>query len=216
MEAELQENSDRKNAIKMQQILKDCQSKLADLEKKSKETLAVYNQYKVVYNNMMQNLEVIEKNSDSDNTAKVDGLIDAIDAIVSNLTRLDKEMNSVLANCNVVQAEYANIMKNARSAKASMQKYKESFVVAKDQAEKNIEAKKTELAEQAKKVDKQLLAKYKQKSAEKHKVFVPAMDGKCGGCRMEISAGKLNVLKSAGYIECENCGRIIYLKDKNA
>jgi predicted nucleic acid-binding Zn-ribbon protein len=73
---------------------------------------------------------------------------------------------------------------------------------------------KEKLSEQAKKVDKTLLAKYKQKSAERINVFVEEVAGKCGGCRMEISASKLNTLKANGFIECENCGRIIYTKNK--
>ena len=35
---------------------------------------------------------------------------------------------------------------------------------------------------------------------------------KCGGCRMAISGTKLKQLKEKGVIECENCGRIIFLQ----
>ena len=128
---------------------------------------------------------------------------------------LDKEIATIVSNANNVQNEYNAIMKNARSAKANMQKYKDNYNTAKAEADAKIADKKAELAKQGAKVDKALLAKYKQKSAEKKRVFVPLVAGKCGGCRMEVSAGKLNVLKSSKFIECENCGRIIYLDEKD-
>ena len=43
-------------------------------------------------------------------------------------------------------------------------------------------------------------------------VFVELTATKCGGCRMEISVSKQAKLKADGMIECENCGRIIYVK----
>lgn len=213
LESELAEHEDRKNAIKMQHILKDCQAKLVELENKSKETLKAYSQYKNVYNNMAKNLEVIEKNAETENLSKIEGLVDAIDAIVSNLTMLDKKMATIINYAESVQSEYNNIMKNARSAKASMQKYKESFNGAKEEAEKLIQAKKVELQKQGSKVDSKLLQKYKQKANDSKKVIVPLVNGKCGGCSINLSAGNLNVLKTKKVIECENCGRIIYIED---
>ena len=62
------------------------------------------------------------------------------------------------------------------------------------------------------KVDPKLMAKYASKSEGKiFPIFVPETNGRCGRCRMEISASKLSDLKSKGTVECENCGRIIYL-----
>lgn len=214
IEGQIAENTNRKNAIKMQQFLKDAQGKLVELEKRAGETIKAYNQYKEVYNKMAKNLEFVEKNSGSDDIAKSEGLLDAIETISSNLTKLDKEMSAIIANCAGIQNEVASIMKSARTAKANMQKYKEEFAKYKAEMDEKIAELKEQLAKQAKKVDKTLLTKYKQKSAEKVNVFVPEVSGRCGGCRMEISASKLNTLKSENYIECENCGRIIYVKKK--
>lgn len=214
IEAQIADNTNRKNAIKMQQFLKDAQSKLVELEKRSDDTIKAYNQYNEIYNKMAKNLEVAEKNSGSDDVSKSEGLLDAIDTISSNLSKLDKEMASIIANCASIQNEVASIMKSARTAKANLQKYKDEFAKFKEEMDAKIAELKEELAKQAKKVDKNLLAKYKQKSAEKINVFVAEVSGKCGGCRMEISASKLNTLKTDGFIECENCGRIIYSKKK--
>lgn len=212
LEAQIADNTNRKNAIKMQQFLKDAQAKLVELEKRASETIKAYNQYKDIYNKMAQNLEFVEKNAGSEDIAKSEGLLEAIDTISSNLNKLDKEMSSVIANCAGIQNEVASIMKSARTAKTNMQNYKDEFAKFKTEIDAKIAELKEKLAKQAKKVDKTLLAKYKQKSAEKANVFVPEVSGRCGGCRMEISASKFNKLKEEKYIECENCGRIIYYK----
>ena len=212
LEAQIADNVNRKNAIKMQQFLKDAQSKLVEFEKRADDTIKAYNQYKEIYNKMAKNLEVAEKNSSSEDITKSEGLLDAIDTITSNLSKLDKEMASIVANCTSIQNEVTSIMKSARNAKANLQKYKDDFAKDKEEMDAKIAVLKEDLAKQAKKVDKTLLAKYKQKSAEKANVFVAEVSGKCGGCRMGISASKLNTLKADGFIECENCGRIIYQK----
>lgn len=214
IEAQIADNANRKNALKMQQFLKDAQTKLAELEKRADDTIKAYNQYKEIYNKMAKNLEVAEKNAGSDDISKSEGLLEAIDTIASNLTKLDKEMASIMANCASIQNEVSSIMKSARTAKANLQKYKDEFAKYKEEMDVKIAGLKEKLAEQAKKVDKTLLSKYKQKSVEKTNVFVAEVSGKCGGCRMEISASKLNTLKANGFIECENCGRIIYTKNK--
>ena len=212
IEAEIMENKDRKNALKMQQFLKDAQSKLVELEKRDGETIKAYNQYREIYNKMAKNLEVAEKNSGGEDVSKNEGLLDAIETITSNLNKLDKEMSAVINNCTSIQNEVSSIMKSARTAKANMQKYKEDFAAYKAQMDEKIAELKDKLAKQAKNCDKTLLTKYKQKAAEKTNVFVPEVSNRCGGCRMEISASKLNKLKTDGFIECENCGRIIYTK----
>jgi len=103
-------------------------------------------------------------------------------------------------------------VQSARAAKSSLEKSKTEFGVAKAETEQKIAGIRAELAELEKTADKTLLQKYKQKRNEKANVFVLEINGKCGGCRMEISAEKKAKLKADGRIECENCGRIIYTK----
>ena len=210
MERDLLENSDRMNAIKMQQYLKECQSKLIQLEEKAQNVVNAYNQYKEVYTKMAQNVELISKNANSSDETKLNGLLDANESIIDNLNKLEKEIANVIASCSALNGEQVSIMKNARTAKVNMEKDKEHYAQSKQASEAEISAKKKKLEELAKSVNKDLLAKYKQKAPEKNKVFVPVVSGKCGGCRMEIPAGKMNILKNAKFIECENCGRIIY------
>lgn len=212
LESDIAENADRKNALKMQQYLKDYQAKLVELNKKAKMLSDNFKKYKEIFNQMAQNLELITKNLSNEDEKKLDGLIEAGDAITNNLLKLEKKLVEISTESAAVQTEYASIIKNARTCKSNLEKYKNNYNAQKAEIEKQIAEKKANLETIAKKVDKQLLQKYKQKRNEKSKVFVAEINGKCGGCRMEISVSKLAKLKSDGMIECENCGRIIYIK----
>jgi len=212
LENELSQNEGRKNAIKMQQTLKDYQTKLLQLNQKAQNLVAEFDKYREIFNSMAENLEVVNKNLSQKDEKKLEGLIEANDAIANNLLRLEKKITDVLAECDKVQNEYNNIMKSARAAKSSLEKSKTEFGVAKAETEQKIAGIRAELAELEKTADKTLLQKYKQKRNEKANVFVLEINGKCGGCRMEISAEKKAKLKADGRIECENCGRIIYTK----
>ena len=209
---ELQANEGRKNAIKMQQALKDYQVKLLELNKKASNLTQEFDKYREIFNSMAENLEVVNKNLEQKDEKKLEGLIEANDAIANNLLKLEKKITTVLEECDKVQAEYQNIMKSARLAKTNLEKYKAEFSEVKTATEQKIAKIQEELAVLEKTADKTLLQKYKQKRAEKVNVFVLEINGKCGGCRMEISAEKKAKLKADGRIECENCGRIIYSK----
>ena len=212
LNGELQANEGRKNAIKMQATLKDYQAKLLELNKKAQSLTQEFDKYREIFNSMAENLEVVNKNLEQKDEKKLEGLIEANDAIANNLIKLEKKISAVVSECDKVQTEYQNIMKSARVAKTSLEKYKAEFSEAKTETEAKIAKIQDELASLEKTADKTLLQKYKQKRAEKINVFVLEINGKCGGCRMEISAEKKAKLKADGRIECENCGRIIYTK----
>ena len=53
---------------------------------------------------------------------------------------------------------------------------------------------------------------YKACSKRKMPVFVELNDRNCGGCGVEMSNNTLIKAEHDGYVECPNCGRIMYVK----
>ena len=145
LEGELGDNQDRKNAIKMQQLLKDYQSKLISLNKKAKELDDGYAKCKEVFNQMSSNLELINKNMSSIDEKKIDGYIEANEGVLGNLIKLEKRLLAAISECTNIQNEYANIMKGARTAKTNLEKYKADFAFFKQDTENKIAEKKKEL-----------------------------------------------------------------------
>ena len=100
-----------------------------------------------------------------------------------------------------VETEFAEVKANYDEIKPKYDEYV--------QAEAQREA--DELNAQKKKVNPEFLNKYLSKQEGKvFPIFVELKDNRCGGCRMEVPAGKLKDLNTKHILECENCGRIIY------
>ena len=165
-----------------------------------------------MFDKMLKNLEVVNKNAGTQDSSKLDNLVDANDSIYENLAKLESEISNIVRACESIKNEYSSIMKNARNARTNMEKHKAAFQAFKAQKDAEIAELEKELAEAGKKVEKTILSKYKAKSVDKMPVFVPLVSGRCGRCRMEVSAVGQNELKTKKFIECENCGRLIYLK----
>ena len=82
LESDIKENADRKNAIKMQQYLKDYQSKIVELNKKAKALRESFNKYKEVE-------RVVVEHEDP----KV---------ILDRITKLEEEIQASLTNLNTL------------------------------------------------------------------------------------------------------------------
>ena len=186
LEAELNGSQNRKNAQEMQQYLKDGQAKLIKLEEVSKNLNEQYLKATKLYNDYVAKLESLSKQVES----VKDGKTQELETVIQNLfTTAD----------------------NAKKARHNLEIYKASFAKEKEKVEPEIIRLREEKNKQRTKVDPKLLAKYNAKSEGKiFPIFVPETNSRCGGCRMEIPAGKLADLKNKGLIECENCGRLIY------
>lgn len=213
LENELGSSKNRKSAAEMQQYLKEGQNKLLKLEEVADSLMKQYQKATNLYNDFVQKLEQLTKAVDSDNGEKSAELEAMINNFTSTADNLENNI-SVLANkIAAANKEFELLMSNAKKAKHNLEIYKANYSKEKERLDPQINKLKVELEKQKTKVDSALLAKYLAKAESRlFPIFVSEANGKCGGCRMEISAGKLSVLKSKGIIECENCGRLIYIQ----
>lgn len=212
LEGELRSSTNRKNAGEMQQYLKDGQAKLVKLETLAKTITEQYNQATALYNEFINKLETLVKEVEKSDASNADSLGATLSKLSATAENLDAHIGALQNKIVSINKEVENLMNNAKKAKHNLDIYKANYNKEKEKVEPEIAKLKAELEVVKKKTKPELLAKYLSKSEGKvFPVFVSAVNGnKCGGCRMEISAGKMSVLKDKGFIECENCGRIIY------
>ena len=214
VEGELYSSANRKSAFQMQQYLKDGQARLIKLEEVAKTLNEQYQKATKLYNEFIEKLDELSKKVEADRGEKTDELEKTISAF--NQTADNLENNIAILGQKIVNAnkEFESIMNNAKKAKHNLEIYKANYNKEREKLEPEINRLKEEKNKQKPKVDPKLLAKYNAKYEGKiFPVFVPETKGRCGGCRMEIPAGKLSELKAKGTIECENCGRIIYIAE---
>lgn len=211
VENDILSSDERKNASREQQYLKECQKKLQELNSICGTMIKKYDQLKNVYADMMKKSEMLSKSIDGANEKKLEGLSEASTGIVSNLKTLEKELQNLSRKLETYVSDFEKIMRFAHNSKRKLEENKRAYNQLKIDKEPEIKELKKQLAAAEKTVDKALIAKYLSKHNEKNlPVFVSAANDRCGGCRMELPARAIEKLKKAKYIECENCGRVIY------
>lgn len=213
IESELRASVNRKNAGDMQQYLKDGQARLLKLEEDATVLMEKYKQASLIYNDYINKIEKlaqeIEKNDQTENEA----IMVAFTKLVATSENLDNHINALQGRVVAINKEVEGVMNNAKKARHNLDIYKMNYNKEKEKVAPEVLKLRSMLENAKKKVKPELLAKYNAKSESKiFPVIVEALNNKCGRCRMEISAGKMSELKNNGFIECENCGRVIYIK----
>jgi len=210
LEKEYAQMPERKKAVEMQNVLKNGQGRIAVIEKNAQKATENFNKAKAYYNDLIIKIETLSKSIDENvSYEKIKELQQIKNNFYQMLDKLEKELTKINAQLTMVSNEYNSVIKSAKMAKAGLEECKVKLAESRAKYEPKIEELKKELAEQEKNVDKAMLAKYKQKRESRFPVMVGVVNGTCGGCRMEISASRKQEFDKNGYIECENCGRII-------
>ncbi|MBO5068109.1 MAG: hypothetical protein J6C62_06895, partial [Clostridia bacterium] len=77
------------------------------------------------------------------------------------------------------------------------------------------EAVEKELESLKKKVDPSLMDRYLKKRANKiYPILYEVKGNICGACRMELPMSEMNKLKNGDVIDCDQCGRLLYMAEK--
>lgn len=213
LNSELAASKNKKGAGEMQQYLKDGQTKLLKIEEVAENLTKQYEKAVKLYNDFVNKLELLTKSVESAELSKMAELENTINTFKANSETLENNINALANKIAQTNKEFEALMNNAKKAKHNLEVYKANYSKEKEKIEPEIARLSKELLDQKAKVNPAVMAKYNSKSEGKvFPIFVPCVDGKCGGCRMEISASKKSELNAKGMIDCENCGRLIYKK----
>ena len=142
-------------------------------------------------------------------------LIKKVEELIVKMKSLSVEADKISKELTAVVAEYEKIKKTTKAAQAQYKEYNDKYkeLESTHQAEK--ESVEKALGELNKKVDKSLMERYLKKRADKIYPIVYEVKGNaCGYCRMELSMSDMNKLKNGEVVDCEQCGRLIYLDQK--
>lgn len=213
IEMQLSGSEERKKAVSAKKFLETSpenvnklDARARDLEAEFKNTLAEI----AKLNEQQAELEGAMKSSEDE--TEVAYLIKKADELASSVKYLEgkiaklieeiqsivKEFNAIRAQIKAAQAQYAEYGKKYNELKASVQDEKE-------EVEK-------ELAELKKAVPTELMERYAKKRANKIYPIVYEVAGNhCGACGMELSMSDVGKLKKGEIIDCEQCGRMLYL-----
>ena len=212
LENSLKNSEERKNATKMQDYIKDGQAKILSLEKTGEKLLSVYKKAVQAYNDFTAKLDKLLKETVGESPEEITRMLEKANTFMLANAKLEKDLESLQVSIMKVNNEFDVIKKSSLTAKNNFAVYKAKYNELRAKIEPEINKLKEQREKLQGKISSNLLTTYKQKSESKYPVFVPMKDNRCGGCRMEISGTKLKQLKEVGFIECENCGRVIYIQ----
>ncbi len=211
IERDLNNNINKKVFNEMIAVVKKAQEKSSNLESKAQALINEYNSLKKIYeDNLAQIQKFISKNLESLSDKDLESILKASNILTNNLNILEKKLFNEAENFNITLNEFEQAKKQYGFAKIkyndNKQKY-EQFLKEKSPIIQDI---KNQLKNLERGIDSKLINKYKQLRSDKlFPVFVGLNEKSCGGCMMELSSAEIEKVKSNGYIECDNCHRII-------
>lgn len=192
-------------------IAKKCQTRMLEINTESKQVsdeIAKINMVK------LKGLDLVEKYLSTDTTElnekSVLELVNKIKPIKKNLEELILRLSSLERKMDSLLNEFNDCKKQIISSKKVHDENKVKLDELQKSVDPEIEKAKQELLCQEKKVNPELLQKYRNAKREGiFPVLVKLIDGKnCGYCRVEQPIHKLEKMKIAGFTECEQCHRI--------
>ena len=213
IETELAGSEARKKAVTAKKFLESVEETVAKLDVKAAELAHIYNKMqeesKALSEQRDEFMGALEHAEDENG---LNYLLKKVDELYAKVKRLSQEAQKVSDAMQAVYKEYASIRANIKTAQAQ---YTENGKIYNDlKASKQDERNRieSELKEIEKSVDPALMARYKAKRAAKIFPIVYAVRGEvCGACNMELPKSVLSRLKNGEVIECDQCGRLLFL-----
>ena len=216
LEKKLESSEDKRIYQNMEEHAKEAQNKSVVLEKQASMIAQDYEKLKKTFEDNQKYLDSLEKKvQDNLSEDELKERLELSNSILSNLNILEKKMMNIASNINAVLTQFNDAKARYQAAKTKYKEHKEKYEALRAEIEPKVAEIKKELETLEKGIDKRFMDKYKQKRADKNfPIFVTLRDKFCSGCAMELPSANLGKLKQNGFLECENCRRIIYYEDK--
>lgn len=214
LEKELKKYKESEVLDKIKNAVRQSQNSSSSLEEEAETSLKEYNKFNKEFENAVKKLNEyssvdIKSLSDEECKAKLKKVND-----ISNLLgSLEKKILSLADKINLILTEFEKAKTQYKKARAQHLKYKEQYQKVADQIAPKIDALKQELSEMEKNLESKFLNKYKKIRQEIFPVLVPLQNNVCGRCGMELPSAQLEKLQDEGFLQCENCHRIIYFNE---
>ena len=222
-ERSLKNTETRKKLVHQQQIFQSNQQKLKQLEQ---ESILLQNKM----NEIASQMDVVQKQMTEkrEEISEVSGY-DLEDMFLDDVREMIKECENNKNSIEVDKRKLVDIMHRIekseteiRETLVKMSNAKKQFDHLKEQHAKEIDAGKGDLdklranvTKAAAGIDPKLMERYKSIKQHRPNPMAKLVGDRCEGCKMQLPSGVLQNLKIDGnVVECENCGRILYVKDE--
>ena len=213
-EGRMRQSANRQKLMKQRDFLKDQQANMKKLESDvavmQDRLEAVQDEAERLEKVLASLAEEFEKNPPA-TVEDAQKQSEAVQKLLDTLSRYEAELQKMRKDADTKDRQQKEI--RVRAAKTKMEfdqlkvEYDKEFKA--DTAKLQDMRAKTE--QEAKKVDPQLLAKYRSIKQHCTPPMAKLVNGQCSGCFMSLpSATLLDIRNGDRIVECDNCGRILY------
>lgn len=212
LDMELQSNEERKRRNQLSGFLKSAEESLRKMEKRAGDVNALLEKNEAALSGCQTELTNIVKQMDSAKTSnQAQTCMNAARELETTLGALLKEIGALQAEAEELAKSYEDYKNKVPQAQKQLKKSREILDAerAKQEPQRNeLLAKMNELV---KKMDPYFVDRYQKLTSQN--IFPPfvrlTVAGQCGGCLIELPMQTRFKLDEKGYIECDNCRRVI-------
>lgn len=197
----------------------NAKNEMKELDKRAGELLASFKKLQEIMQRNVQNIQYLEKQKiENSDKGQIKKLYDNIKKVNNNLNIIEQRINEINKNIDGVLKKFKRVKEQANFSKDKKVKAQAEV----DNLRKSFDAQKAEIQSKMQALQNDIPAKSFESYQRKRKenifpVYVNAIDEqsqmRCGGCKSIIPSGRSSKLKSDGFIECEECRRIIYIDE---
>lgn len=192
-----------------------AKSEMKDLNKRSGELLDEFAKLQEIMKTNIDNIQKLEKQKFADKE-QIKKAYDNIQKVNNNLNIIEQRLNKVNKDIAYVLKKFQRVKEMASTSKEKKAKAQEQFDKIKETVASDKDGIKEQMVKLAKEIEPQVFERYQKVRKENiFPVYVKAIEEndsmRCGGCKTLLPVGRVGLLKSNGYVECEECRRIIYL-----
>jgi len=142
-----------------------------------------------------------------------------LEGMQKNLEEMQRGIEMLEIANRDIQNRKMRLEEQVRTSRRKLRKYKNTFDGLKEKynkEEKSARAECEDLKQQRqkllKRIDKRVLDRYNRVRLGTDTAVVEINEGKCKGCHMEVSVVYTEKLREEELVNCETCGRILYLE----
>ena len=213
-ENKMRQSANRQKLIKQRDFLKDQQANMKKLESDvavMQDRLAAVQDEAVRLEKVLANLaEELEKSPPA-SVEEAQKQSESVQKLLDTLSRYEQELQKMRKDADVKDRQQKEIRVRAAKTKQEFDQlkleYDKEFKLDTDKLKKMRDRTEAE----AKKIDPDLLAKYRNIKQHCTPPMAKLVNGQCSGCFMSLpSATLLDIKNGSRIVECDNCGRILY------
>lgn len=206
-------SEEKKKAMSAKKYLEGVDESVNKLDARAGELVATYESAtKEQLKLKEQQAEISEALGHAEDQKEVEFLIKKAEELIAKIKVLGAKASKISEEIQSLLKEYSSIKKTTQAAQVQYKENAAKYNELKDSVKDQKESVEKQLDCLKKKVDPALMDRYLKKRAGKiYPVLYEVKNGICGACRMELSMLDMNKLKNGEVIDCDQCGRMLYM-----